>query len=60
MKATKQNIFDKNTLDLCGNADGVLRFDEKEFSDSIVLFANIEKTVQLLLKFIFLLNLVLK
>ena len=29
MKATKQNIFDKNTLDLCGNADGVLRFDEK-------------------------------
>ena len=29
MKATKQIIFDENTLELCGNADGVLKFDEK-------------------------------
>ena len=60
MKATKQNFFDKKTLDLCANADGVLRFDEKGFSDSILIIAVIEKTVQLLLKLIILLNLVVK
>ena len=29
MKATKQSIFDKSRHDLCGNADGVLKFEEK-------------------------------
>ena len=59
-KATKQSNFDKNTLDLCGNADGVLNFDDIKFTDATLRFTIIEFSVQFWFNNMLLLNIFAK